>query len=45
VGWAPEEVIEAIELPGQGFALGVLWCAVDGVVAALVEAARGERQR
>jgi putative glutamine amidotransferase len=45
VGWAPDEVIEAIELPGRGFALGVLWCGADGVVAALVEAARGERQQ
>jgi putative glutamine amidotransferase len=47
-GWSEDdEVIEAIELPGQRFAVGVLWHPeVDehsGVVAALVEEARGRR--
>ena len=44
-GWSdPDEVVEAIELPGDAFALGVLWHPEDDpgdhVVAALVEAAR-----
>jgi putative glutamine amidotransferase len=47
-GWSEDdEVIEAIELPGRRFAVGVLWHPeVDeqsGVIAALVEEARGRR--
>ena len=46
-GWAePDGVVEAIELPGKRFALGVLWHPEedmrDRVVAALVDAARQE---
>jgi putative glutamine amidotransferase len=50
-GWAAEdEVVEAVELPGDGFALGVLWHPEedvrDRVVGALVDAARtGARTR
>jgi putative glutamine amidotransferase len=45
-GWAEEdELIEAVELPGAGFALGVIWHPEEDpesqVIAALVEAARG----
>jgi putative glutamine amidotransferase len=45
-GWAvPDDVVEAIELPGAPFALGVLWHPEedvrDRVVGALVEAASG----
>jgi putative glutamine amidotransferase len=44
-GWSePEGVVEAIELPGHEFALGVLWHPEQGdpaVIGALVEAARG----
>lgn len=43
---AGEEVVEAIELPGRRFALGVIWHPEedvnDRVVAALVEAAKAE---
>ena len=44
-GWSePDGVIEAVELPGHRFALGVLWHPEEdvssGVVGALVEAAR-----
>ena len=43
VGWA-DEVVEAIELPGKRFALGVLWHPEEdersNVIGALVEAAR-----
>jgi putative glutamine amidotransferase len=44
-GWATgDEVVEAVELPGDGFALGVLWHPEedvrDRVVGALVDAAR-----
>jgi putative glutamine amidotransferase len=47
-GWsADDELVEAIELPGRRFALGVLWHPeVDGgsrVVAALVDEARARR--
>lgn len=43
-GWSePDDVVEAIELPGRRFALGVLWhpeeAAGDGVIHALLEAA------
>ena len=46
-GWSePDEVIEAIELPGRRFALGVLWHPEEdsrsGVIGALVAAARHE---
>jgi putative glutamine amidotransferase len=46
-GWSVEdEVVEAIELPGQRFALGVLWHPEEDVasrvVGSLVEAARAE---
>jgi putative glutamine amidotransferase len=46
-GWSVEdEVVEAIELPGQGFALGVLWHPEEDVasrvIGSLVEAARAE---
>jgi putative glutamine amidotransferase len=46
-GWSMnDELIEAIELPGEGYALGVLWHPEeDGesrVIASLVEAARAE---
>jgi putative glutamine amidotransferase len=45
-GWAAEdELVEAIELPGRRFALGVIWHPEEDpesrVIAALVEAARG----
>ena len=43
VGWAPEETIEAIELPGKPYALGVLWHPEEdersNVIGSLVEAA------
>ena len=44
-GWSPDdELIEAIELPGERFVLGVLWHpeedSANRVIAALVEAAR-----
>jgi putative glutamine amidotransferase len=46
-GWSVEdEVVEAIELPGQRFALGVLWHPEEDVasrvIGSLVEAARAE---
>jgi len=46
-GWSvPDELVEAIELPGRGFALGVLWHPEEDVrsrvVAALVDAARAQ---
>jgi len=46
-GWSVEdEVVEAIELPGQQFALGVLWHPEEDVasrvIGSLVEAARAE---
>jgi putative glutamine amidotransferase len=49
-GWSTEdEVIEAIELPGKAFALGVLWHPEEDersrVVGSLVEAARERRVR
>ena len=44
VGWAPDETIEAIELPGKPYALGVLWHPEEdersNVIGSLVEAAR-----
>jgi putative glutamine amidotransferase len=45
VGWSDgDEVIEAIELPGKGYALGVLWHPEEdqrsGVIKSLVDAAR-----
>lgn len=48
-GWSVEdEIVEAIEVPGAGFALGVLWHPeIDvrsSVVAAFVEAARTARE-
>jgi putative glutamine amidotransferase len=47
-GWsASDDLVEAIELPGHRFALGVLWHPEEeeersGVIAALVESARSE---
>jgi putative glutamine amidotransferase len=46
VGWAePDESVEAIELPGKPYALGVLWHPEQDerskVIGSLVEAARG----
>jgi putative glutamine amidotransferase len=46
-GWSvSDDVVEAIELPGHRFALGVLWHPEEdddgGVIASLVEAARSE---
>jgi putative glutamine amidotransferase len=46
-GWSPDdELIEAIELPGERFVLGVLWHpeedAANRVIAALVEAAKAK---
>jgi putative glutamine amidotransferase len=46
-GWSkPDELVEAVELPGRRFALGVLWHpeedADPGVIGALVDAARAE---
>jgi len=46
-GWSPDdELIEAIELPGERFVLGVLWHpeedAASRVIAALVEAAKAK---
>ena len=41
----PDDLIEAIELPGKRFALGLLWHPEEDLdsrpIAALVEAARG----
>jgi len=47
-GWSEgDEVVEAVELPDRGFALGVLWhpeeVEGDRVIGALVKAARGGR--
>lgn len=47
-GWSEEDdLVEAIELPGRHFALGVVWHPEEDeaspVIAALVEAARGHR--
>jgi putative glutamine amidotransferase len=49
-GWAPDGVIEAIEVPGRRFCLGVQWhpeygisAADDAIFAALVQACREER--
>jgi gamma-glutamyl-gamma-aminobutyrate hydrolase PuuD len=44
-GWAvPDEIVEAVELPGARFALGVLWHPEEDtasrVIGALVEAVR-----
>ncbi|HKH15127.1 MAG TPA: gamma-glutamyl-gamma-aminobutyrate hydrolase family protein [Solirubrobacterales bacterium] len=46
-GWAPDDgLIEAIELPGERYVLGVLWHPEEdeasGVIASLVDAARGK---
>jgi gamma-glutamyl-gamma-aminobutyrate hydrolase PuuD len=46
-GWSPDdELIEAIEVPGERFVLGVLWHpeedAANRVIATLVEAARAK---
>jgi putative glutamine amidotransferase len=46
-GWSPDdELVEAIELPGERFVLGVLWHpeedAANRVIAALVEAAKAK---
>jgi putative glutamine amidotransferase len=46
-GWSPDdELIEAIELPGEGYVLGVLWHpeedATNRVIASLVEAAKAK---
>lgn len=47
VGWAPDETIEAIELPGKPYALGVLWHPEEdersNVIGSLVDAARAYR--
>jgi gamma-glutamyl-gamma-aminobutyrate hydrolase PuuD len=44
-GWAPDGSVEALEDPGRGFALGVLWHPEEGedrrLFAALVQAAAG----
>jgi putative glutamine amidotransferase len=46
-GWSPDdELIEAIELPGEPYVLGVLWHPEEDeasrVIASLVEAARAK---
>ena len=42
----PDDVVEAIELPGRRYALGVLWHPEEdvesSVIASLVDAARSE---
>jgi putative glutamine amidotransferase len=45
-GWSPDDqLIEAVELPGGSYALGVLWHPEEDeasrVIGSLVEAARG----
>jgi putative glutamine amidotransferase len=46
-GWSDDGVVEAIELPGHSFALGVLWHPEEDeasrVIGALVEEARARR--
>ena len=48
MGWGePDETVEAIELPGKPYALGVLWHPEEDerskVIGSLVEAARAYR--
>ena len=47
VGWAPDGVVEAIELPDKPYALGVLWHPEEdersNVIGSLVEAAGAYR--
>ena len=48
VGWAPDDTVEAIELPDKPYALGVLWHPEEdersNVIGSLVEAARAYRR-